>query len=493
MTRNLKTILFMLAGVLVLVAALIALSCDGCGGEEPLIGIPGDTTSDSTVSAGDHGGVHIHENETGELLVDCDELETLRLISEQGDYLIRRGSDGRLTIDSLSGLLLEEDFLDVVWSNSLSFGYTYTLHSDEGINLADYGLDPAALTIECKYTDGTTCRLFVGDHISNSPNIYYFRFEGRDEVFINEFDISYFQGDYFWLSDDIFGDDVEDVTIGTIKLSGSAFPKPLTLEPNKAADKSDPYYGSKYIITSPFRGAIDDYLVTLLTDELTELVADDAVCVNPTDEQLAQYGLDKPFAVINHQRNGEWKTLRVSRTEQSEFYAKADGVDCVFLLSIDTFPQITSLTSEYLRTPEVHVRYFDAMHSIHVQSGDTDITFRLDRVPMETDNSLFEYFAYCGDTKLTLSNYKALLEVFNRATAVSYGGSRESDTPAMTVTITFFDGLERQREVISYYPAGTRRYLVEVDGSGDAVVGQMWVDKFLQSVQALSRNETVTP
>lgn len=492
MTRNLKIIIIMCAAILLMVAALAALTCDGCGKEEKDI-LSASDSHDSEVSHGDAGGVHIHENESGELLVDKEELTTLRLISDQGDYLIRRGEDGQLTIDSLSGLLLETDFLELVWYNSLSFGYTYSLHSESPLNLADYGLEPPKLTVECEYTDGTSCRLFVGNSISNSPNIYYFRFEGRDEVFINEFDTSYFQGDYFWLSDDIFGDDVEDVTIGTIRLSGAAFPEELTFERCNAKDKSDPFYGFNYAITAPYTGLTDNYLMTLLTDELTELVADDTMTARPTGEQLSEYGLDKPFAVITHQRNGQWKTLSVAKADAANMYAKAEGVDCVFLLSTDSFPVIASLSTESLRSPEVHIRYFDAVHSIRIQSGDTDLEFRLERTPLETDDSLYEYRAYYGDTQLSLSNYKGLLEVFNRAAAVSFGGQRQSDEPAMTVTITFFDGLERESETIRYYPAGTRRYLVQIDGSGDAVLSQMWVDSMLESAKALSRNETVTP
>ncbi len=493
MTRNLKIIIAMCAGILLLAIALAALTCDGCSGniQDPVSDT--DTVSNSAVSHGDAGGVHIHENEAGELLVDKDELKTLRLISDQGDYLIRRDDDGQLTIDSLSDLLLETDFLELVWYNSLSFGYTYSLHSEAGLSLADYGLEPPKLTIECEYTDGSSCRLFVGNSISSSPNIYYFRFDGRDGVFINEFDTSYFQGDYFWLSDDIFGDDVDEVTIGTINLSGSAFPEKFTIKRCNAMDKSNPFYGCNYAVTEPCSALTDNYLTTLLTDELTELVADDVMTARPTEKQIAEYGLDKPFAVIHHQRNGEWKTLRVAREDAATMYAMADGVDCVFLLSADTFPMIASLGPESLRSPEVHVRYFDAVHTIRVQSGDIDLEFRLERTPMETDNTLYEYRVYYGDTQLSLSNYKGFLEVFNRAAAVSYGGQRQSDEPDMTVTITFFDGLERESEVIRYYPAGTRRYLAEIDGAGDAVLSRMWVDNLLESAQALSRNETVTP
>lgn len=497
MTKNLKTIIIMAAGILLLVIALVALSCDSCkdgggllsGSDTPVL-----SGSDHSHLSSELTGMRLEYNESGELLAFGDELEYLRLTSDMGDYLIRYEGEEPV-IESLSGLRLDKDFIDMAWYNALSFGYSYTLHAGEGteINLADFGLDPAPLTVECKYTDGTTCRLFVGNEVTGSPSIYYFMMDGREGVYLGQFDTSFFQGDSYWVSEDIFGDDTEEVTIGTIKLSGSRFTEETVLRPHTSGDKSDPYFDCKYIFTQPFTGRADDYLVTLFTDELTELVADSIVHTFPTDEEIASCGLDKPYAVVTHQRNGKNHVLRLAAKDATTLYAMADGVDCIFQLSADTMYMLAGLSPELLRSPDIHVRYFDAVESIRITAGDEDYTFRLGRTPLETDNTLYEYRAYCGDTQLTLNHYKNLLQVFNGASAVSYGDARESDTPALTVTITYFEGFEAGQDIINYYPAGTRRYAVEINGETGAVVSQMWVDKLLDSARLLSRDEAVTP
>ncbi len=497
MTKNIRTIIIMAAGILLLVLALVALSCDSCADDGGLLSgsdIPLLSGSDHSHLSSELTGMHLEYNESGELLAEGEELEYLRLTSGKGDYLIRYEGEEPV-IESLSGLRLDKDFVDMAWYNAMSFGYSYTMHAGEGaeINLADFGLDPAALTIECKYTNGTSCRLFVGNEVTGSPSIYYFIMEGHDEVYLGQFDASFFQGDGYWLSEDIFGDDTEEVSIGTIKLTGSRFPEETALRPHTSGDKSDPYYGCKYIFTQPFTGRADDYLVTLLTDELTELVADSVLHAFPTDEEIAACGLDRPYAVVTHQRNGKEKVLRLAAKDATTLYAMADGVDCIFQLSADTMYMLAGLAPDQLRSPDIHVRYFDAVETIRITAGDEDYTFRLGRTPLETDNTLYEYRAYYGDTQLTLNHYKNLLQVFNSAAAVSYGGGRESDTPALTVTITYFEGFEAEQDIISYYPAGTRRYAVEINGQTGAIVGQMWVDQLLDSARLLSRDEAVTP
>ncbi len=496
MTRNLRTIIIMAVGIVLLAAALFALTCDGCADDGLLSPSDAPAVSDShshTVS--ELSGMHLHKNETGELLVEGGELESLRLISDKGDYFIHRGEDGKLTIDSLSGLLLETDFIELTWYNAHSFGYSYSMYSEDGspVKLADYGLDPVRLTVECRYADGSFCRLFVGNQVTGSPSIYYFMLEGRNEVFLNEFDASFFEGDSYWLDEDIFGDDGDEVTIGAIRLTGGAFPQETVLQPHQSGDKSDPYYGCKYVFTQPIACRADDYLITLLTDELTELVADETVLAFPDEAQLAQYGLDRPDAIVTHLRNGAAHTLRVSKHDASTLYVIADGVDCIFMLSADSFPMLASLTPDLLRAPEIHVRYFDSVESIRITAGSEDYLFRMERTPLETDNTLYEYRAFCGETQLTLNYYKNLLEIFNSATAVSYDGRNESDSPAVTVTVSYFDEFERDEDVIRYYPAGTRRYTVELDGQTGIVVSQMWLDKLVSSARLLSENQAVTP
>lgn len=502
LTKNLKMIIAASAGIVLMIVALLLLNCEGCAPDGENGGAP--SGGDFIISGGDHDHEHesadyyLEYNENNTLLVDRegDELVSVRLVSEAGDYLLRRGKDGGLTLDPLDGLALNEDFLGLAWYNAASFGYSYRLRSAEGApepTLSDYGLDPCRLALTSTYSDGSSATVRVGYNVGGNEDIYYFTMDGKEGIYTGEFSLSFFQTDSYWLSDDVFEDAADGVTIDRISLTGTQFPQQVKLQKTAAADRSDPMSGYDYTMTAPKRCAADDYQMSLLVGELDSLIASEAVCAHPSAAQLKEYGLDSPYAAVEHERSGKRRTLLLSRKDATTLYAATERRDVVYELSADSYPTLAALSRDSLRSTDVHVRYFQAIETIRVQADGIDLTFRVERTPLATDETLFEYRAYYGERQLTLTNYKGLLEVFNGAAAISFEGGSASGEPYMTVTLGYFDGFARSQEAIRYYPAGTRRYLVDAESAGGAVVSSMWLERFIEDAQRLARDETVAP
>lgn len=505
MTANKKLIIALGVAIALLALLISLLSCDSCesfeiaaqSGSDVGDGAHEHASGSDAVSESDgEGHVHIIKNDSGELLIDreSDEQQSVTLTNESGVYHIARDSaSGELAIGELSGLPLNTDFIELLWYNTLTIGYSYRIEAEEKPALSDYGLDNPAARVKCVYSDGSAAGFSIGGGVAGNEDIYYFALDGSDEIYITAFDAVFFQGDQYWLSDDIFGDYGDKPAIDNLELSGGTFDGTLKISSNRATDKSEALYGFDYVVTSPVSAAADDYRMSLLTDELSGLLASEAVCARPTAAQLAGYSLDKPYAVISHTRDGRRCRILLAKKDASTIYAKADGADVVYELSAEIYTTLAALNGDYLRSTQIHVRYFETIERISVKAPNIDLAFSVERQPLSTDNTLYEYRAFCGEKQLTLSYYQNLLEVFNGAAAVSYGGKKASDTPAMTVSIEFFDGYKRKSETIEYYPAGTRRYLCLANGGGDGVVGSMWLDKFLEDARKLSANEAVTP
>lgn len=470
--------IIILAGSVLLMAALfILLSIDtsSCGKKD-----------DETVLGFGHTPVTSDSTPEAEYLIDRlgTELESIDLVNVNGEYHIcrREGSD-ELTIESLSDLPLDTDFIEYVWNGSITLGYLLSIKTDD---YAQYGLiDPQAV-VRCNFFDGTTERFVIGDSVPGSSNNFYYCIDSQPGwVFSTEFMTSFFQGDSYWLSDDIFRLDGAGygAEIGNINLWGTSFEQTLTLEPHQTEDKSDPWYDCDYIITSPGIYPTDSYNISVLRDELSSITADEAMVAHPTDAQLAEYGLDRPYAVIKHQRNGVWHTIRLARASYDIIYAKADGVEVIYRLIADNYPMLSSLETDVIRSADVHIRRFAAMENMTFSFDGETYAFRLER--SDLGNDLYSYRLFCNDVEIDQVKYKSMLESFNAATAVSYDSGEYEDAPAMTVTISYFDSFGRSDETILYTPAGNRRYVCTINGSGNSVVTQMWLDQIKAAVRSL--------
>lgn len=484
MTNSRKRLLIML-GAVVIMGGLLALLLLGGGDNH------------------DHEHDHISSTDApvsdeNELLIyrDSSEMERMVLTNSSGTFTMQRGTDGKLFIKELAGMPQNSDFIEMVWYTPISLGYTDSIRLPaDSINLADYGLAPPAATVKAYFTDGTQALISIGSAVLNSEDTYYFTLEGDNTVYATQFDSALFLDSRYWLSDNIFSAeyDEEEAVISKISIKLAEMKKPIVITPHTPKDKGDPYYSYDYVITSPELCAADNYFMSEFIYELSWLTAYDTVAVNPDEKTLAQYGLNKPYAVLDIVRNGKKHTLSLAYYDYSNVFATVDDLPIIYQIDTDSNPALGSLSYQTIRSADVHVRYFDAIESITVKYGKTAHNFRLERTRMNGESELYEYHAFSGKQELDLSSYKSLLEIFNLCAAAGYSDKEPEGDPALTVVIDYFDSFDRGSDTITYTETDTRRYLCRINGEGSAVVTSMWLDKFISSAEALAAGESVAP
>lgn len=483
MTNSRKRLLIML-GAVALMGGLLALLLLGGGDDHDH---EHDHLSASDAPIADENDLLIYR--------DSDEMERMVLTNSSGVYTMQRDAEGELLIKELAGMPQNTDFIEMIWYTPISLGYTDTIKLPaDSVNLADYGLAPPAATIRAFFTDGTEAFISIGSAVLNSEDTYYFTLEGDNTIYATQFDAALFLDSKYWLSDNMFSSNYdEDAVISKISIQLAETKQPLVIVPHTPADKSDPFYSYDYIMTSPELCAADNYFMSELIYELSWLTAYDTVTVNPDEETLASYGLDKPYAVLNVVRNGENHTLRLAYFDYRTLYATVDDIPVIYQIDTDSNPALGTLSYQSIRSVDVHVRYFDAIESITVKHGKTAYVFRTERSRLNGSSELYEYHSFCGKNELNLSSYKAFLEVFNLSSAAGYSSKKPDGDPALTVIIDYFDSFGRESETITYTEVDTRRYLCRINGEGSAVVTSMWLDKFIASAEALAAGENVTP
>ncbi len=480
MSKNSKRLLIMLCAVLLMGGLLLLLMQEE------------DTQLDITEE-----DLHDHEEAESTLLVDRSTLDLVQVEIKNagGTYTAAKDSSGEIYIKELSGIPVNRDFVEIAWYaiTYISYSNAITLKPEEGQTLAQFGLETPQATVTTLYADGTGNTVRIGSTISSDSTVYYFMLDDDPTVYTSEFDVPFFQNHKYWVSDDMFQTGYDDTAdISRIAIEFCETGEKAVIVPHTASDRSDPFCNYDYIFTAPERCAANDYAMSVFIDELSWLTAYEAVEIYPSDEKIAEYGLDKPYAILELIRNGIDHRLTLARHSADVLYALVDDLPVIYQIDTAGGDMLAALSMQALRSTDVHIRYFDAIESLTVSFGGEEYVITTERTAMNGSSELYEYRSYFGGEQIELSNYKALLEIFNQATAAQYGGKPGSD-PELTVVIDYFDSFGRGSETITYTENGARRYLCQINGSGTANVSAMWLDKFTAAVQAFAAGETVTP
>ncbi|MBP3414514.1 MAG: DUF4340 domain-containing protein [Clostridia bacterium] len=486
MTKKLKYIIIAGVAVLVLTGLLLLLIFlpTGESGQES-------ATGDAAYT--DHAEDHI-DNEDNSLLIDrqSDELSHLVLTNSHGTFTMRRSaSTGQIVIDQLADVPINDEFAEFVWYGSLTMGWNYKVgDGTTPSDLSAYGLDSPRAVCKAYYNDGTTTGFSVGAQVPASESgLYYMLVDGFEGVYVIYIDESFFQGSSYWISDDVFSvgsmNSSDAVDIGKITITGKSFSQAVVLSPVTTQDVSHPFYGYDYTVSCGNKTfSADDYNMSLLSDELSYLTASEAEVYKPTAQQLSEYGIADPWAVVRFERSGREYIIRCGNKTADAMYFKLDGIDVIYSISAASYPMLTSLSADVLRSGELHVRQFKAVSGIKVACAQGTWSFSMQRKAMETDPSLYEYFAYKDGAQIELNLFKEVLGQFNNADIASLDESADRTAPYLTVTISYYPEFGRAAETFQYYTTEYRRYLCVKDGQPMACVTSLWMDKLIQTAQA---------
>lgn len=275
-----------------------------------------------------------------------------------------------------------KDALNSSVINDLVEKLTYVQAEDTvaegGVNMADYGLESPTVTADVVYADGTEVKwelasLAIGEH-------YYLRMNGGESVYLvgSSLPGALMQKAEAFLNLSI----ITEPSVNSEDSNGAAVLKELSLTGpvrnnqqttlrRKNPDEDEEFAHSSYLLTQPYKSDTDTDTATSIAS-VTAISANEAVALNPTDEQLKEYGLDNPqsiaklvLAVYTYTADDDGNATAIgyynemthlikvgNHTEDDEYYVLVDTCDTVYLVSAEYLPWATltyhDITSQYL-------------------------------------------------------------------------------------------------------------------------------------------------
>lgn len=525
-SNNTKTLIAVIAAVILLVGGLLAMIffMPNCG--DPNAEYPVETTyptdADGREYAVDAQGNKIDDDEgvsrdsdgkivsdgivtitdQGPLLVTKVEVEnesgSFTILSETPTETVT-DEDGNETTQTTTTIYTLVGFEDAelmtgqpnLVANEASNMATTKIIDVSGKNLADYGLDEPRAKVTTTFNDGSVVKMDIGNDAPSNLGTYI-KYSDKDRVYLTDTD----SVEAFLFSVlDLLSTEVTDAAqtedtaeIESLTLSGSNFPDEVTMVPN-----DDETCAAYYKMTAPREQFVNVVNGTSVKGGIRGLMATSVVCYHPSSDQLSKYGLSKPNAKVDATYSDASYTLSASAVDENgDVYLYNHDSNIIYLISSTRVPWATT-SYEELKYEYVLKPVQDTLSSIEITADGETYKFELEKVTKTDDegNETSSTKITCGDKTLAESRFSTF---FDNLTNVQRNGNGEGESASgeavLTVKYNYNNG--KASDTVSYYTAGNRKMLAQINGESDTYVFETYTNKIIADAPKLASGGTVT-
>ena len=443
--------------------------------------------------------------------IEPDDIKSLKFVIDKKEVTFERDNDDWVKSDETEFPVNQDKMTEAAGAlNSLEAERVLT----DIENLSEYGLDEPSNTITVTISDGSDTILRVGMK-NDSTNQYYLE-KDDDQSTVYVVDSSavtpFMKSLYDYAQEDLFPT-VDSSTISRIDVES---------ENNSYELEKNPDSGLWNVKSGDETDSTDSAKVSSLTSSISSIAY--ASFENYNCDNLAEYGLDKPYAEITIDYQEEKKTDKSDSDEDTDTdedsesntvmidaqlviqigdesdndgrYVRLNDSNEIYTISNDTLNSFIgktnsdfwNMTVSYLSSnnlDRLDVMYGKEIHYIdvsretseNVEEEDDDsedavtVSYRLDGKKLE-ENKFTTFY----NKLINMAGQKRLTEKFDT-----------DSSPEMTVTLTDIDGGIME---VDYYPYDTNYYAADNDGKV-YLVNKMTVKEMFKSFEnLLEKNDT---
>ncbi len=482
MKKNTKIILGSVIGLAVLGAATLAL----------VLTQPKDDTADSGTSS--DTSVSITDYET-------DDISTLTIKNESGEYTINRLGKEKWGIDSIPEALANSSSYSTAMSSAGGMSAKQVVE-ENATDLAKYGFDKPTATVKMTFKDNKaedmTCLIGIKYEGENS---WYVKTDKSNTVYlVSNSGVSFAMNDelsYVNKSTLVASYDSENDTVNRVRVERKDLEKDIVLD--KLPEETDKEFSSTYVAyaMSSHNGILaDDELDQKVVYGLYGISASDVFAVSPTDEQKKQAGLDDPDCTVTMVSNEDTVTkltigsavYTVTKNEETGeeiktitgYYGMLSDKDAIYVFSPDDLPWLTvtpeNILYKLFLTPYIY--YLDG-----VTIYDSDRKAYDFKITGDADNSSFSYDGKEVDSAKFKSFYQYLLSAYAEQIYLD----DLTDDNKFIAGITYDHREEgKENDVVEFYSSESdRTCIIVVNGDVRYKVRQVYATRLLDNLNAL--------
>lgn len=369
------------------------------------------------------------------------------------------------TIVGYEDMTLREGQADAVANDVAKLEFT-KIASADGKNSSDFGFDDPQATVTITYEDETTAKIIVGDKAPTNAGIYI-KFGTEDTIYIVSEEavdsLLYSLNDMISLDVTTSAESGDDASMTEIELGGTLYGDTVRIKSNS----DDDTVISNYLITAPLKCYGDDSNISEIEAGIRGIYADSVVYVNPKDDTLKKYGLDKPYATIKATYPDATISLIASKPD-SKGYCKlmVEGGNVVYKILSDSI-KWTQKSLDVLRSRFFVDNTMKAVDTCDVSFGKNKYNFTLTTDTTTTtdddgnENTTSETKIFLGDKQLDQGSFQTAFDYIHGTSFERKGFTNETLTgsPAMTIKFKYNADVNRSDDTMKFYEKDGKVYI----------------------------------
>lgn len=332
---------------------------------------------------------------------------------------------------------------------------------------SEFGFDKPRSTVTVNYTDDTKAIIIVGDDAPQGAGTYI-KFGDGDAIYLVDSDkvsaFDYGLTDLMSLTINTAASDSDNSKASSISLSGSAFPDEIVLEPY-SGDK----VSASYRMTKPVECYANESESSKVDGAIRGLYAESVKMVNPSESQLSDLGLAKPYAEVKAVYPDTTVDVLSSKPDSDgKVNVMLGGGKVVYVMASANLPWVSTsyekLFSEYVLYPKM-----TSLSKVSIDNGDKTYEFELTSKEVTTTddngsettstNTTVKY----KDKEIAIEDFSTFYDDLTLVKLADGKIEKASGSPALSITYTYSS--DDSTDTVKYYSSDGERYVAEINGT----------------------------
>lgn len=527
LSKTTKTVIIAAAVLLAMGAVLLVLVMTGGdgSGNSTVSGQSGTAessgTSDATDSGSDSSSTASQADE--KVTINSYEQENvlkLEVVNQTGSFSFDRASrevsstddDGNVntstqyywTSPELDGISRNDSTIGA-FVRSMAGLSASSMVEENAADLDKYGLAEPLSDVRMTFDDGSTNEVLFGIRNPAATNYVYCCVKGSSDVM----QVSYYStGSAFYdikdfvslvLTDSYDANNPQELEYLTIERKDLSEPVEIEYMFDVAAEAEDEdsvvTTFNSHRITSPITAELDTTSGQTICYGLYALSAASCQYIDPTDEDIAQTGLDDPYCRISFKYGGKARVLLLgneiresgddsdgeSLSSVTGYYAMFEGDRLIYAISTSNAPWYTFKVQDIMSRRPISP-YIYTVDKLTVTTPDGEYVFTVDG---DSDEHSFYYNGEALDD----SNFKSFYQHLITSMGEELFFEEADYEPYIKVQFDYreeyYDTYGRSSDVLEFYKSDDRKSIVRVNGDVLYKVRQVYTDRLLSNLDAL--------